>query len=111
MNAKHMRTRLVKSLPRDGDQPAYLRRTIAPNQKRRGRCRMTSRNLIKRLEQLEGRILPPREIHLIRVVYGNGPDRLPVGGYTVGPGYGPQATGEPSERPAPSGEWGICLRP
>jgi hypothetical protein len=58
---------------------------------------MISRNLTKRLERLEERMLPPREIHLIRVVYANGPDGAPVGGYTVGPGY--------SSRD----EWGICL--
>jgi hypothetical protein len=51
---------------------------------------MISRNLTKRLEQLEGRMLPPGEIHLLRVVYVDGPDRVSVGGYAVGPGYGPK---------------------
>ena len=58
---------------------------------------MITRNLVRRLERLEERILPPREIHLLRIVYADGPDRVPVGGYTVCPGYGPQD------------KWGICL--
>ncbi len=48
---------------------------------------MIRRNLAKRLERLEERILPPRDIHLLRVVYSNA-DGPAVGGYTVGPGYG-----------------------
>ena len=48
---------------------------------------MIRRNLAKCLERLEERILPPRDIHLLRVVYSNA-DGPAVGGYTVGPGYG-----------------------
>jgi hypothetical protein len=70
---------------------------------------MISRNFTKRLQRLEGRLLPPRVIHLINVVYVDGPDRVPVGGYTVGPGYGSQAPGAGSEGRASPGEWGICL--
>jgi hypothetical protein len=67
---------------------------------------MISRNLTKRLEQLEGRILPPREIHLLRVVYAEGPESPPVGGYTVGL----RSLDAESEAPASRAEWGICLK-
>jgi hypothetical protein len=70
---------------------------------------MISRNFTKRLERLEGRSGPPRVIHLINVLYATGPDAAPVGGYTVGPGYGSQAPGAGSEGRASRGEWGICL--
>jgi hypothetical protein len=74
---------------------------------------MISRNLTKLLEQLEGRMLPSREIHLLRVVNAKGADSAPVGGYTVGHGYGSQsqALGAGSQGRASRGEWGICLRP
>jgi len=58
---------------------------------------MITRNLVRRLERLEDRILPPREIHLLRIVFANGPNATPVGGYTLGSGCGPQD------------KWGICL--
>jgi hypothetical protein len=58
---------------------------------------MITRNVVRRLERLEGQMLLPREIHVIRVVYADGPDGVPVGGYTVGPGCGSRD------------KWGICL--
>lgn len=45
---------------------------------------MITRNLTKRLKRLEERILPQREIRLLRVVYANGTDGAALGGYTVG---------------------------
>jgi hypothetical protein len=58
---------------------------------------MITRNLVRRLERLEERILPSRNIHLLRIVYANGPNGEAVGGFTIGPGCGPQD------------KWGICL--
>ncbi len=66
---------------------------------------MISRNLTKRLKQLEGQMLPPRELHLIRVLYVDGPNRVPVGGYTVGL----RSLDTESKAPASRAEWGICL--
>ena len=69
---------------------------------------MITRNLTKRLKQLEERILPQREIHLLRVVYANGADGAEVGGYTVGPGYGSQAAADAERNGRASrDEWGI----
>ena len=69
---------------------------------------MITRNLVRRLERLEGRMLPPREIHLLNIVYVDR-DGTKVGGFTVGPGYGSQAFGVGSEGRASRDEWGICL--
>jgi len=66
---------------------------------------MISRNLTKRLKRLEERILPPTEVHLLRVVFVD-TDGTEVGGFTVSP----WAVGEIQSR-ASRDEWGICRKP
>jgi hypothetical protein len=46
---------------------------------------MTNRNLSRRLEKLEARMLPPATRHVIRVVYVNTDGTVAPGGFTVDP--------------------------
>jgi hypothetical protein len=70
---------------------------------------MITRNLVRRLERLEGQMVPPRDVHLLNIVFVD-TDGTEVGGYTVGPGYGSRCPDAEGQGRASRAEWGVCLR-